>query len=111
MKTIIRATPNPSGAYPGMQTWNSPFTPTGYYVWAEGLEKETFFEYNGFVNLNIMRNTVVSYEPNVEAYEAWKESAGSGGDGGDAPDVPGGTAAAQLEENTEILNILLGVTE
>lgn len=111
MKTIIRATPNPSGAYPGMQTWNSPITPEGYYVWAEDLEKETFFEYNGFVILNVMRSTVVSYEPNIEAYEAWKENAGPGGEGGDAPDVPEGTAAAQLKENTEILNILLGVAE
>lgn len=111
MKIIIRATPNPSGAYPGMQTWNSPITPEGYYVWAEDLEKETFFEYNGFVILNVMRNTVVSYEPNIEAYEAWKENAGPGGEGGDAPDVPEGTAAAQLKENTEILNILLGVAE
>ena len=111
MKTIIRATPNPSGAYPGMQTWNSPITPEGYYVWAEDLEKETLFEYNGFVILNVMRNTVVSYEPNIEAYEAWKENAGPGGEGGDAPDVPEGTAAAQLKENTEILNILLGVAE
>lgn len=111
MKTIIRATPNPSGAYPGMQTWDLPGTPNGYYVWQDGLEKETFFQYNGFVILNVARNTVLSYRPNVEAYEAWKESAGSGGEGGDAPDVPGGTAAAQLEENTEILNILLGVTE
>ena len=111
MKTIIRATPNPSGAYPGMQTWNSPITPEGYYVWADDLEKETFFEYNGFVILNVMRNTVVSYEPNIEAYEAWKESAGPGGEGGDAPEVPEGTAAAQLKENTEILNILLGVAE
>lgn len=110
MKTIIRATPNPSGAYPGMQTWNSPITPEGYYVWAEDLEKETFFEYNGFVILNVMRNTVVSYEPNIEAYEAWKEQGGEG-DTPDSPDMPEGTAAAQLKENTEILNILLGVAE
>lgn len=110
MKTIIRATPNPSGAYPGMQTWNSPITPEGYYVWAEDLEKETFFEYNGFVILNVMRNTVVSYEPNIEAYEAWKEQ-GREGDTPDQPDIPQDEAAAQLEENTEILNILLGVTE
>lgn len=109
MKTIIRATPNPSGAYPGMQTWNSPFTPTGYYVWAEGLEKETFFEYNGFVNLNVIRNTVISYEPNIEAYEAWKEQS-EGGDTPDLPDTPD-SEAARIQENTEILNILLGVTE
>lgn len=110
MKTIIRATPNPSGAYPGMQTWNSPITPEGYYVWAEDLEKETFFEYNGFVILNVMRNTVVSYEPNIEAYEAWKEQGGEG-DTPDQPDIPEDEAAAQLKENTEILNILLGVAE
>lgn len=110
MKTIIRATPNPSGAYPGMQTWNSPITPEGYYVWANDLEKETFFEYNGFVILNVMRNTVVSYEPNIEAYEAWKEQGGEG-DTPDQPDMPEDEAAAQLKENTEILNILLGVAE
>ena len=110
MKTIIRATPNPSGAYPGMQTWNSPITPEGYYVWAEDLEKETFFEYNGFVILNVMRNTVVSYEPNIEAYEAWKEQGGEG-DTPDQPDMPEDEAVAQLKENTEILNILLGVAE
>ena len=109
MKIIIRATPNPSGAYPGMQTWNSPFTPKGYYVWAEGLEKETFFEYNGFVNLNVIRNTVISYEPNVEAYEAWKAQT-EGGDPPDQPDTPD-SEAARIQENTEILNILLGVTE
>lgn len=109
MKTIIRATPNPSGAYPGMQTWNSPITPEGYYVWAEDLEKETFFEYNGFVILNVMRSTVVSYEPNIEAYEAWKEQS----EGGDVPEQPNPPEdeAARVQENTEILNILLGVTE
>ena len=65
MKTIIRAMPNHLGAYPGMQTLISPITPAGYYVWADDLVKETFFEDNVFVILKVMRNTVVSYEPNI----------------------------------------------
>lgn len=35
---------------------------------------EEFVKYNGFVNLTIEENTVAAIEPDVEAWDAWKES-------------------------------------
>jgi hypothetical protein len=33
---------------------------------------EQYTEYNGFVILTIVENTVTSLEPNIDAWEAWK---------------------------------------
>ena len=47
-------------------------------VWPEELSSDTFYEYNGFVTINVEEvdgiPVVTGYEPNVEAWTAWKES-------------------------------------
>lgn len=67
---IIQKQPNPSGAYPAPQTWNSNKPPEGYAVIS--LDMTDFYAYNGFVTLTIEGDTVTAYTPNVEAWEAWK---------------------------------------
>ena len=97
MMHIIRNTPATNGGYPAIQTWNEIVAPNGYYVWPDGLSTEEFQTYNGFVTLNIIKNTVISYEPNVEAWEAWKQT---------LPPEP-----EPETTDTEILNMLLGLEE
>lgn len=94
---IIKNTPYENGNYPAIQSWTSKIAPKGYYVWLDGLDTSKFYEYNGFVTLNVMNNYVLSYEPNVEAWEAWKET---------LPPEP-----VPETTDTEILNMLLGMEE
>ena len=73
----IRATPNPSGAYPAPQS--NPFP--GAIPLADE-QAETVLRYNGFVTITSQEEPIVDeftrtvYEvtPNTEAWEAWKES-------------------------------------
>lgn len=67
---IIQKQPNPSGAFPAPQTWNSNVPPSGYVL--IDLDMTEFYNYNGFVVLTIEGDTVTAYEPNVPAWEAWK---------------------------------------
>lgn len=67
---IIQKQPNPSGAYPAPQTWNSNVPPSGYAI--IDLDMTEFYSYNGFVILAIEGDTVTGYTPNTEAWEKWK---------------------------------------
>ena len=69
---IIQRNPNPSGAYPAIQTWVTSNIPADYAVIPDNLDMSDFYAYNGFVTLTIEDNTVTSYTTNVEAWEAWK---------------------------------------
>lgn len=71
---IIKKEPNVSGAHPAPQTWTSSNIPSTHAVILDSLDMTAFYEHNGFVTLTIENNTVVSYTPNVEAWEAWKAS-------------------------------------
>lgn len=95
---IISLVPSENGAYNGLQTWDELVVPTGYAQWPGNLETETLYSYNGFVNLVVKRNIVTSYEPNLTAWEAWKET------------VPEPEPESSSDAET-ILNVLLGVTE
>ena len=99
--TIITKTPNLSGGYPPMQSWNYSVIPTGYAVWPDTVDTADFYAYNGFINLTVEDvddvPTVVSYTPNAEAWEAWKQN---------LPPDP-----EPEPTDTEVLNTLLGVTE
>ena len=94
---IIKNTPFKNGAYPSIQSWNGISAPAGYYVWLDGLDTENFYQYNGFVTLNVLRGAVISYTPNEEAWEAWKAT---------LPPEP----EPEITD-TEILNMLLGMEE
>ena len=69
---IIAKTPASNGAYPALQDWSGLVAPEGYYKWPDTLDTADFYSYNGFVTLTVVRGMVQSYQPNVEAWEAWK---------------------------------------
>lgn len=71
---IIYKEPNPSGAYPPIQEGSCSRVPAGMAQWPEELETETFYQYNGFVTLELDGDRVASYEPDVAAWEAWRAS-------------------------------------
>lgn len=94
--TIIQKKTNPSGAYPSPNSWNNQTPPNGYAVIADTVDMADFYAYNGFVTLTIEQtevgrivtldedvdevnepiyaDTMTAYEPNIEAWEAWKAS-------------------------------------
>ena len=65
----IRATPNPSGAYPAPQS--NPF-PGSIALTDE--QAATLIQYNGFVGIDLGEGDDVTVIPNTEAWEAWKAS-------------------------------------
>lgn len=70
----VRATPNPSGAYPGPQSRYFP----GSLPLTDS-QAETLVQYNGFVTITQepdeeIEGSSVTVTPNLEAWEAWKES-------------------------------------
>ena len=75
----IRATPNPSGAYPAPQS--NPFEGA---IPLTDAQAATVIQYNGFVTITAseepvapedesITQTVYTVEPNTEAWEAWKQ--------------------------------------
>ena len=68
---IIQKQPNPSGAYPAPQSWSGNKPPVGYAIVPDAVDMTDFYNYNGFVTLTIEGDTVTTYEPNVDAWEAW----------------------------------------
>ena len=76
---IIENLKNENGGYSNMQSWDATYpVPDEYAVWTDTLDDANFYAYNGFVVLTIEEvdgvDTVIAYEPNVEAWEAWKAS-------------------------------------
>lgn len=68
-----------NGGSSNIQSWDAKEPiPEGYAVWSDTLDDTDFYAYNGFVILTIEQvdgvDTVTSYVPNVEAWEAWKAS-------------------------------------
>ena len=71
---VINAAPATNGAYTPIQEWPGLVPPNGCCKWPDSLDTADFYAYNGFVTLTIVRGMVQSYQPNVEAWEAWKAS-------------------------------------
>lgn len=71
---VIKETPNPSGAYPPIQSWEAFSIPTGYAVVPDSLDTSIFYQYNGFVTLQLEEKTVIGFTPNIEAWSAWQAS-------------------------------------
>lgn len=69
---ILRDTPSAEGQYEAIQQTTQPLPPPGYVWWPDGLEQDTFEQYEGFVTLEVARGTVVSCAPNQPAFEAWQ---------------------------------------
>lgn len=94
---ILKKSPTVNGAYPAIQEWAGITAPEGYYGWPDTLSTADFYAHNGFVVLTVKRGIVASYEPNMEAWEAWKAT---------LPPEP-----EPKPTDTEVLNAILGVTE
>ena len=110
---IIQKQPNPSGAYPALQSWDSATPPDGYAIVQDAVDLSTFYKYNGFVVLTIEAidgvDTVTAYEPNVEAWEAWKASLPE-----PEPQISDDEAVAIITDTlttSEALNIIMGGNE
>lgn len=65
---IMPITPNPSGAYPPIQSWVGVTPPDGYYQVADGVELSC----GGFGTLTIEDGIVTGFTPNTEAWEQWQ---------------------------------------
>lgn len=69
---ILNLTKSEAGQYPAIQPYSGPEIPEGYAWWPDGLDRTTFDQYQGFVELEVARGTVVSCQPNQPAFEAWQ---------------------------------------
>lgn len=67
---IIQKQPNPSGAYPPIQSWQGEVPPDGYYQITADISE--FF--NGFIIPTVKDGKAVSFICNEKAWEAWKAS-------------------------------------
>lgn len=128
---IIRKTPNESGAYPAPQTWHKETPPDGYAVIADGVDMADFYAHNGFVTLTIelkevgkavtldddgnevnvpvYADAVTAYAPNVEAWEAWKESLPDPAE--EEPSEEEDTAAMLIDHEFRLTMLELGLSE
>lgn len=69
---ILNKTKSEAGQYPALETWPGLTAPAGFYWWPDSLDRTTFDQYQGFVELEVARGTVVSCAPNQPAFEAWQ---------------------------------------
>ena len=69
---ILNKTKSEAGRYPALESWPGLTAPAGYYWWPDSLDRTTFDQYQGFVELEVARGTVVSCAPNQPAFEAWQ---------------------------------------
>ena len=65
---IMLKQPNPSGAYPSIQSWSGETPPEGYYEVADGVELSC----GGFGALTVVDNVVTAFTPNEAAWTAWQ---------------------------------------
>lgn len=71
---IIQATPNSSGSYPPIMTWNSENIPEGWLEFPQefyNIFYNSEKEYKGFVNIEKEGNKVVNVTWNEEAYQTY----------------------------------------
>ena len=64
----MRATPNPSGAYPAPQS-----NPAPGLILLTDAQTQMVVDYNGFVTITEAEDGI-TVEPNTEAWEEWKAS-------------------------------------
>jgi len=65
---IISKQPNPSGAYPPVQSWSGAMPPGGYYQVANGAELSC----GGFGTLIVEDDIVTGFTPDIAAWEQWQ---------------------------------------
>lgn len=69
---ILKSAPSAEGQYGPILSSNQPVPPEGYVWWPDSLDRTTFDQYQGFVELEVARGTVVSCQPKQPAFEAWQ---------------------------------------
>lgn len=99
----IRATPNPSGAYPAPQS--NPFPGS---IALTDKQAATLIQYNGFVSIERSGDTV-TVTPNAEAWEAWKASLPA--DSAPQPTAEEDRDAMLVDHEYRLTLLELGVTE
>lgn len=65
---IIQKQPNPSGAYPPIQSWSGTVPPETHYQVTNGVKLSC----GGFGALTVEDNIVAAFTPDVEAWEQWQ---------------------------------------
>lgn len=65
---IVQKQPNPSGAYPPIQSWDGAVPPDTHYQVAGGVELSC----GGFGALTVEDGIVTAFTPNTEAWERWQ---------------------------------------
>ena len=65
---IIQKQPNPSGAYPSIQSWSGAMPPETHYQVAHGVE----LSHGGFGTLTVEDGIVTAFTPDAEAWERWQ---------------------------------------
>ena len=63
-----------NGGYSVIQTWPGDAPPEGYVIVPDTLDTSVFYEFLGFVDLTIERNTVIAMTGNQTALDAYKAS-------------------------------------
>ena len=93
---IIQINANENGGRPPMQSWNGE-PPAGYALVPDALDTSAFYDFMGFVTLELDGSTVTAMTGNQEALDAYKAS------------LPEPVEPPPTTE--EILNAMLGVSE
>ena len=94
---IIQINANENGGRPPLQSWHGA-PPAGYALVPDTLDTSVFYDFMGFVTLELDGSTVTSMTGNQEALDAYKAS------------MP--EHEPEPEPTTEeILNAMLGVSE
>ena len=93
---IIQINANENGGRPPMQSWNGA-PPAGYALVPDTLDPSVFYDFMGFVTLELDGSTVTAMTGNQEALDAYKAS------------LPEPVEPPPTTE--EILNAMLGVSE
>ena len=68
---IIQINANENGGRPPMQSWNGA-PPAGYALVPDALDASVFYNFMGFVTLELDGNTVTAMTGNQEALDAYK---------------------------------------
>ena len=96
---IIQKQPNPSGAYPPIQSWSDAIPPDTHYEIT--CDYSEFF--NGFIIPTVENGVVISFICNTTEREKWKSSLPT-------PQPPQPTETEKLRADVDFLAVMTGVT-
>lgn len=71
---ILQKAPLENGGYSVIQTWPGEVPPEGYVIVPDTLDTSVFYDFMGFVTLELDGNTVTAMIGNQEALDAYKAS-------------------------------------